>query len=603
MVRQGWAKKLLITSAILSATIIQPVAASITSHAISLYDEPKYKEGFSHFDYANPSAPKQGELAMVEIGSFDSLHQFIDLGKKPRGLFWVYDRLTVRGHDKDDVKARYGWLAEKMVIADDYSSVIYHLHKQAKFSDGHPVNAEDVAYSINLYQKHGLSNIKSRFKALKSVAVIDSHTVKLDFGEDGSKLQILNSGNLPVLPKHIWEGRDFTKPSLDIPVGSGPYEVAAVEPGRSVVYELREDYWGKDIAVNKGKYNFKKINVEYFRDRTAAVQALKSDQVNYIAETDILRWNKLYQGAEFDTRKVIKDKITYEAPSFVTAMAFNLRLEKFQDVKTREALVYAFDFEWLNDKAFNNQYTRATSLFNNSFLASGGVPLNNELAVLKPFVSDLPTPLVTEPFSLPKTDGSGRNRENLKTAQRLLKEAGWSIKDNKLTNTKSGKVLSIDFLLPSPSMKPAIGGYLQSLKKLGIQTNVTVKTGTEYFKLLLQRQFDMTPIQYKVRIPPNTELRSSLKSEFAEVSASYNVSGVSNPVVDELVEGLIKAASYSETQAYGRALDRVLKWNYYYLPLWARNFQLVAYQSYIQKPTSAPKYGYEVEFWWDSRKD
>ncbi|WP_411063747.1 extracellular solute-binding protein [Vibrio rotiferianus] len=592
-----------ISSAILSATMIQPVVAGNIRHAISLYDDPKYQAGFDHFDYANPNAPKQGELAMVEIGSFDSLHQFIDLGKKPRGLFWVYDRLTVRGHDKDEVKARYGWLAEKMEIADDYSSVIYHLRKQAKFSDGHPVNAEDVAYSINLYRRYGLSNIKSRFKALKSVSVIDSHTVKLDFGEGGSKLQILNSGNLPVLPKHIWEGRDFTKPSLELPIGSGPYKVASVEPGRSVVYELRDDYWGKDIAVNKGKYNFKQIRVEYFRDKTAAVQALKSDQVNYIAETDILRWNKLYQGAEFNSGKVIKEKISYEAPSFVTAMAFNLRLDKFADIKTRQALVYAFDFEWLNGKAFDNQYTRSKSLFNNSFLESEGVPQKDELAVLTPFLDELPEPLLTHSFTLPETDGSGRNRHNLKKAQMLLKEAGWSLKDNKLTNSKSGEVMSIHFLLPSPTMKPAIGGYIQSLKKLGIQTNVTVKTGTEYYKLLLQRQFDMTPIQYKVRIPPNTELRSSLKSEFANVSSSYNISGINNPIVDQLVEGLVKADSFSDTQAHGRALDRVLKWNFYYLPLWARNFQLVAHQSYIQKPTSAPKYGYEVEFWWDSRKD
>jgi microcin C transport system substrate-binding protein len=204
---------------------------------------------------------------------------------------------------------------------------------------------------------------------------------------------------------------------------------------------------------------------------------------------------------------------------------------------------------------------------------------------------------------LPESDGSGRNRQNLRKAQLLLKEAGWVMQDGRLINGLSGEAMTIQFLLPSPSMKPAIGGYIQSLKRLGIESNVIVKTGTEYFKLLLQRQFDMTPIQYKVRIPPNTELRSSLKSEFANVSASYNITGISNPVVDELVEGLVHAHSYAETQAYGRALDRVLKWNYYYLPLWARNFQLVAYQSYIQKPAQAPKYGYEVEFWWDSRKE
>ncbi|GBL02506.1 EpsG family protein [Vibrio harveyi] len=603
MIRPNYSYRTTIFSLALSLLMVQPAVASDTTHAISLYDEPKYQPGFEHFEYANPNAPKQGELAMVEIGSFDSLHQFIDLGKKPRGLFWIYDRLTVRGHDKDEAKVRYGWLAEKMVIEDDYSSVTYHMRKEAKFSDGHPVDAEDVAYSINLYQKHGLSNIKSRFKALKSVSVIDSHTVKLDFGEEGSKLQILNSGNLPVLPKHIWENHDFTKPSLNVPVGSGPYKVASVEPGRNITYELREDYWGKDIAVNKGKYNFKKIKVEYYRDRTAAVQALKSDQVNYIAETDILRWNKLYQGSEFDAGSVVKDKINYEAPSFVTAMAFNLRLDKFKDIRTREALVYAFDFEWLNAKAFDHQYIRAKSLFNNSFLASYGMPNKDELEILEQFADSVPKSVISDSFSLPTSDGSGRNRQNLRKAQLLLKEAGWVMQDGRLINGQSGEAMTIQFLLPSPSLKPAIGGYIQSLKRLGIESNVIVKTGTEYFKLLLQRQFDMTPIQYKVRIPPNTELRSSLKSEFADVSASYNVTGISNPVVDELVEGLVHANSYAETQAYGRALDRVLKWNYYYLPLWARNFQLVAYQSYIQKPAQAPKYGYEVEFWWDSRKE
>ena len=586
---------------VLIATFSHPVLAEYTSHGISLYGEPKYTENFSNFDYANPNAPKQGELVMAEMGSFDSLHQFIDLGKKPRGLFWLYDRLTVRGHDKDEIKTRYGWLAEKMTIADDYSSVIYYLRKEAKFSDGYPVTAEDVAYSLNLYRESGLSNIKSRFKMVKSVEVIDPLTVKINFGGDGSRLQILNSGNLPVLPKHIWQHKDFTQPSLDIPIGSGPYKVTSVDPGRGIVYELRDDYWGKNLPVNKGKYNFKNIKVEYFRDRNAAVQALKTNDVNYIAETNLLRWNKLYQGDVFNSGTVVKDKINYDAPSFVTAMVFNLRQAKFADRRTREALVTAFDFEWLNKKAFNNQYTRATSLFNNSFLAAEGLPTAQEKAILTPLSAQLPEQVLSSEFTLPSTDGSGRNRHNLLTAQTLLKEAGWKVKNNKLVHSVTGEVMTINFLLPSPAMKPAIGAYIQTLKKLGISSNITIKTGTEYYKLLMQRQFDMTPSQYKVRIPPNTELRSSLKSEFAGVASSYNISGIQDPAVDNLVEGLVQSDSYVDTQAYGRALDRVLKWNYYYLPLWARNFQLVAYQHYIEKPLQAPKYGYEVEFWWDER--
>jgi microcin C transport system substrate-binding protein len=583
------------------AAFSHPVLAEYTSHGISLYGEPKYTDNFSNFDYANPNAPKQGELVMAEMGSFDSLHQFIDLGKKPRGLFWLYDRLTVRGHDKDEIKTRYGWLAEKMTIADDYSSVIYALRKEAKFSDGYPVTAEDVAYSLNLYRESGLSNIKSRFKMVKSVEVIDPLTVKINFGGDGSRLQILNSGNLPVLPKHIWQQKDFTQPSLDLPIGSGPYKVTSVDPGRGIVYELRDDYWGKNLPVNKGKYNFKNIKVEYFRDRNAAVQALKSNDVNYIAETNLLRWNKLYQGDVFSAGTVVKDKINYDAPSFVTAMVFNLREAKFADRRTREALVTAFDFEWLNKKAFNNQYTRATSLFNNSFLAADGLPTAQEKAILMPLSAQLPEQVLSSEFTLPITDGSGRNRHNLLTAQTLLKEAGWKVKNNKLVHSVTGEVMTINFLLPSPTMKPAIGAYIQTLKKLGISSNITIKTGTEYYKLLMQRQFDMTPSQYKVRIPPNTELRSSLKSEFAGVASSYNISGIQDPAIDNLVEGLVQSDSYADTQAYGRALDRVLKWNYYYLPLWARNFQLVAYQHYIEKPLQAPKYGYEVEFWWDER--
>ncbi|SQD76611.1 extracellular solute-binding protein [Moritella yayanosii] len=586
---------------VLIATFSHPVLAEYTSHGISLYGEPKYTENFSNFDYANPDAPKQGELVMAEMGSFDSLHQFIDLGKKPRGLFWLYDRLTVRGHDKNEIKTRYGWLAEKMTIADDYSSVIYFLRKEAKFSDGYPVTAEDVAYSLNLYRESGLSNIKSRFKMVKSVEVIDPLTVKINFGGDGSRLQILNSGNLPVLPKHIWQHKDFTQPSLDIPIGSGPYKVISVDPGRGIVYELRDDYWGKNLPVNKGKYNFKNIKVEYFRDRNAAVQALKTNNVNYIAETNLLRWNKLYQGDVFDSGTVVKDKINYDAPSFVTVMVFNLRQAKFADRRTREALVTAFDFEWLNKKAFNNQYTRATSLFNNSFLAAEGLPTAQEKAILIPLSAQLPEQVLSSEFTLPSTDGSGRNRKNLLTAQTLLKEAGWKVKHNKLVHSVTGEVMTINFLLPSPVMKPAIGAYIQTLKKLGISSNITIKTGTEYYKLLMQRQFDMTPSQYKVRIPPNTELRSSLKSEFAGVASSYNLSGIQDPAIDNLVEGLVQSDSYVDTQAYGRALDRVLKWNYYYLPLWARNFQLVAYQNYIKKPLQAPKYGYEVEFWWDER--
>jgi len=594
-------KKLLCYFVVLMTTMSVSALANVTSHGISLYGEPKYKSDFSHFEYANPDAPKQGELVMAEMGSFDSLHQFIDLGKKPRGLFWVYDRLTVRGHDKDEIKTRYGWLAEKMTIADDYSWVSYHLREQATFSDGHPVRAEDVAYSLNLYRENGLNNIKSRFKGLKSVEVIDPLTVKLHFGTDGSRLQVLNSGNLPVLPKHIWENKDFSQPSLDLPIGSGPYKVTSVDPGRGVAYQLREDYWGKDLAINKGKYNFERIKIEYFRDRNAAVQALKSGDVNYIAETNLLRWNKLYQGSAFNNGRVIKDKISYDAPSFVTTMVFNLRQDKFSDRRVREALVTAFDFEWLNKKAFNNQYTRATSLFNNSFLAAQGLPSEQEKALLAPLEKQIPAQVMTDEFKLPTTDGSGRNRQNLLHAQALLKAAGWQVRNNELVHIETGEVMIINFLLPSSSMKPAMGAYIQTLKKLGIKANITVKTGTEYYKLLLQRQFDMASSQFKVRIPPNTELRSSLKSEFADVASSYNISGIKDPAIDNLVEGLVLSDSYEDTQTYGRALDRVLKWNYYYLPLWARNFQLVAYQDYIEKPQQAPKYGYEVEFWWDER--
>ncbi|WP_084717476.1 extracellular solute-binding protein [Vibrio rhizosphaerae] len=578
----------------------QPVSADEVTHAVSLYGQPKYPASFDHFAYANPNAPKQGELVIAEIGSFDSLHQFINLGTKPRGLFWLYDSLTDRGHDKDEIKTRYGALAETITIADDDSWVIYQLRKNARFSDGQPVTAEDVAFSVKQFQTVGLSNIKSRFQGVQSVEVLGPRKVKFNFGDQGSRLQILNSGNLPVLPKHVWQGKDFTKPSLEKPVGSGPYQVTSVIPGRSITYQLRDDYWGKDLAVNRGKYNFKTIRVEYFRDRNAAVQALAAGEVNYIAESNLARWQKLYQGKAFDTGTVVKDRIDYQAPSFVTALLFNLREEKFANPKTREALAYAFDFEWLNKRAFQGKYQRAESLFNNSFLAAEGPISSSETAVLAPFKQALPPALFTDTFHWPTTDGSGNDRANLIKAKQLLEAAGWKTEQGRLVDANHQPFV-IHFLVPSPAMKPVLGAYLQNLKRLGIEGQVTVRTGTEFYKQLMQRQFDMTPIQYKVRIPPNTEVRSALLSSFADVATSNNIAGFNDPVIDALVNDLVHADSYERTEVYGRALDRVLKWKYYFVPLWARNFQLVAHADYIQRPKVNPAYGYEIEFWWDSR--
>ncbi|MDW6003275.1 extracellular solute-binding protein [Vibrio mangrovi] len=580
----------------------QNVLAEEVTHAVSLYGQPKYPADFDHFAYANPSAPKQGELVIAEIGSFDSLHQFINLGTKPRGLFWLYDSLTDRGHDKDEIKTRYGALAETITIADDYSWVKYQLRKGARFSDGQPVTAEDVAFTVEKYKTVGLSNIKSRFQGVRSVEVLGPREVKFNFGDHGSRLQVLNAGNLPVLPKHVWQGKDFTKPTLDIPVGSGPYRITAVVPGRSITYSLRNDYWGKDLPVNRGKYNFKTIRVEYFRDRNAAVQALAAGEVNYIAESNLARWQKLYQGKAFDSGTVVKEKIDYDAPSFVTALLFNLREAKFANPKTREALAYAFDFEWLNKRAFQGQYQRAESLFNNSFLASAGHISPQESEVLAPFKQELPPALFSGTFHWPATDGSGRDRDNLIQAKKLLEQAGWKTEQGKLVDANHQPFV-IHFLVPSPAMKPALGAYLQNLKRLGIEGQISVRTGTEFYKQLMQRQFDMTPIQYKVRIPPNTEVRSALLSSFADVATSNNIAGFNDPVIDALVEDLVHADSYRKTEVYGKALDRVLKWKYYFLPLWARNFQLVAHADYIQRPEVDPAYGYEVEFWWDSRRD
>lgn len=586
-------------------TLSSSALAESAVHGMSLYGEPKYGTSFEHFDYANPDAPKQGELVMAKMGTFDSLHQFIDAGKKAKGLFWIYDRLTVNSEDKDEVKTRYGWLAEKMEVAEDYSSVTYFLRKEAKFSDGFPVTAEDVAFSLNLYRKSGINNIKSRFAMVKSVEVIAPLTVKINFGKDGSRLQVLNSGDLPVMPKHYWDGKNFLAPSLSIPVGSGPYKITSIDAGRQVIFELRDDYWGKNLAINKGKYNFKKIKLEYFRDRNASIQALKNDDVNYILENNLIRWNKLYQGSAFDNGSVVKNKMAYDAPSFVTLISFNLRKKKFEDSKTREALIMAFDFEWLNKRAFNNEYERVNSIFNNSFLAANGLITEEEKAILIPLdkkiPGQIPPQVFTDEFILPTTDASGQNRKNLLKAQGLLKEAGWKVVKNKLTHSTTGEVMSIDFLLPSAAMKPVLGPYIQTLKKLGISSKITIKTGTEYFKVSSLREFDMAPFQYKLRIPPNTQLRSALKSDFADVGSSYNMGGIKSAVVDALTEGLIQSDSYLETQTYGRALDRVLKWNHYSLPLWARNFQLVAYQHYIQKPQQAPKYGVDVNFMWDKR--
>ncbi len=587
-------------------TALPAHADNYVGHGISIYGELKYGPDFTHFAYANPDAPKGGTLRLGWIGTFDNLNPHIIKGiEPPRLSSLLYDTLTERADD--EIAIEYGRLVERIEVPPDNAWVLYTLRSEAHWHDGKPITPEDVIFSLETYKTKGHPGLRNYFAAIEAAEKVGARQVRLIFsGETNKELPVI-AGQMSILPKHYWEGRNFEETTLDPPLGSGPYRIAAVEAGRSITYERVADYWGRDLPVNKGRFNFDRIHFDYYRDQTVAIEALKAGEFDYRRENSSKDWSTAYEGEALAAGRLVKDPLPHQRAAGMQAFWFNTRRAKFADSRVRRALGYAFDFEWTNKNLFYSLYTRSNSYFANSELASAGLPAGRELEILEEYRGRIPDELFTTEFQLPTTNGSGRLRQNLRAAKQLLQEAGWVVVDNTLTHAESGEVMEIEFLLSSSSWERIVAPMIPNLKRLGVKATIRTVDQTQYQNRLQAFDYDVIVLVRGQSHSPGNEQRNSWTSVVADEPGSGNVAGIKDPVVDELVERLIQAPSRAELVATTRAMDRILLWGHYTIPHWySDSFRVVHWDKFGKPALSAPYTGdYFVmpsTWWYDAEK-
>jgi len=590
--------KILMTSFFLVISAVQGWAQQKTtiSHALTLTGVPKYTEDFKHFDYANPDAPKGGDLKMGAIGTFDSLNPFIIRGVPAAGLGLIYDTLTTQS--LDEPFTQYGLIAAKIEMPDDRSWVIYHLNSKAKFHDGKPVTAADVVFSFNLLMDKGDPLYSKYWADVEKVEALDNLRVKFYLGDKPNPELALIVGQLTVLPKHYWGGRDFSKPSLEIPIGSGPYKILEFKPGRSITYQRDDNYWAKDHPVNKGRYNFDSMTYDYYRDPTVSLHAFKAGEYDFRQENISRAWATAYNGPPFDDGFIIKEEIDNDVNQGMQCFVFNTRRPLFKDRKVRAALSYAFDFEWTNKNLFFGQYTRSRSFFSNSELASSGLPGPQERKILEPYRDRLPPEVFEKAYQPPKSDGSGNIRTNIRIALRLLQQAGWEIKGKKLVNKKTSDPFSFEILLVDPTFERVALPFKKNLSRLGIEMNIRVVDTAQYINRQRDYDFDMVVATFPQSESPGNEQREYWGSSAADIPGTRNIAGIKSAVVDEIIERIISAQNREELVSVTRALDRVLLWEHIVIPQWHIAKYRVAYWNKFARPKIIPRYALGFDTWW-----
>lgn len=566
-------------------------------HGIALRSKLKYGAGFKHFEYVNPNAPKGGEVKLSAIGTFDSLNPFILKGVTAAGIGLVFDTLTTSS--SDEPFSEYGLIAKTIEVPSDNSWVAYTLRPEARWHDGYPVTADDVVFTFNLLMKEGHPFYRSYYRDVLRAEKIGKRKVRFVFRISNNPELPLIVGQLPVLSKRYYQEHTFSKTTLEPPMGSGPYKVIDVKPGRSITYKLMKDYWGKDIAVNKGRYNFGIIKYEYYRDPTVALEAFKSGEYDFRIENVSKTWATAYKGPAFDQGKIIKEELPNDNPVGMQAFVYNTRRDIFKDPKVREALAYAFDFEWTNKTLFYNAYKRTRSYFENSELASRGLPSPSELKLLNPYRDKLPKEVFTKEYSPPETDGSGNIRSNLRKALKLLNEAGWELKSGKLVNRTTGKRFVFELLLVQPSFERIALPFKKNLSRIGVEMNIRIVDSSQYVNRLNNFNFDMVVYTFRQSLSPGNEQRDFWSSKAADTPGSSNLAGIKDPIVDDLIEKVISAPDRDSLIAACRALDRVLLWGFYVIPQWHINVYRIAYWNKFARPKIKPKYGLGLlDTWW-----
>ncbi|HEX3881977.1 MAG TPA: extracellular solute-binding protein [Stellaceae bacterium] len=563
---------------------------------LSIIGPLKYQPGFTHFDYTNPDAPKGGTMKLSAIGTFDTLNPFVVKGVPAAGIGQIYDTLTTASEDEPD--SEYGLIAQTIEIAPDKKSVLYTLRPEARFQDGSPITPEDLIWTFEALRTKGAPLYRTYYGDVTKVEKEGEHGVRFTFksAENHELAQIL--GQMPVLSKAYWGSRDFGKTTLDIPVGSGPYKIASIDPGRSIAYQRDPNYWGKDLPVNKGRFNVGTIRYDYYRDGTVALEAFKAGQYDLRQENSSKAWATAYDVPAVRDGLIKKIEIPNKFPSPAQGLAYNLRRPIFQDPRVREALGYAFDFEWSNKNLFYGLYHRTRSYFDNSELAATGVPQGKELEILEKYRGQIPDAVFTTEYNPPKYDGSGEIRDGLRKAIGLLQQAGWNFKGDKLVNDKTGEPLTFEILNQDPQMERIILPFIKNLGRLGVTATLRTVDTAQYERRMETFDFDMTTAVFPQSLSPGNEQRDYFGSAAADENGSRNTIGIKSPVIDALIEGLIQAPDHATVVAYTHDLDRVLQYGYYMIPEFHLGAYWIAYWDKFRRPTVTPSYGVGMSTWW-----
>ncbi|WP_420391105.1 extracellular solute-binding protein [Marinobacter sp.] len=572
-------------------------------HGIAMHGDTQYAEGFPHFDYVNPGAPKGGVLRMAVVANgFDTFNPFVIRGVAAAGInTYLYD--TLMEPSADEPFSAYGLIAESIETPEDRSYVTFHLRDEARFQDGEPITAKDVKFSFDVLTTEGHPFYRNYYADVSEVIIEDDQTIRFEFGDTNNRELPLILGQLPVLPSHYWKDREFGDNGLTPPVGSGPYRIGDFEAGRSITFKRVEDYWARNIGVRKGRFNFDEIHYDYYKDDTVALESFRAGNFDFRVESSAKNWATAYTGTQFDSGKVKTEAVEHGRPAGMQAFAMNTRRQVFSDPGVREALAYAFDFEWANKNLFFGQYTRTSSYFENSELASSGLPEGRELEILEPYRDQLPDDVFNEAYQPPSTAGKGGLRDNLRKALTLLREAGYEVRDGTMVNRETGAPLAFEILLFQKTFERVVLPFKNNLERLGIDVSVRLVDTNQYIQRLREFDYDMTVQGIGQSDSPGNEQREYWHSSNVDVKGSRNYMGVNSPVVDELVNLVIQAPTREELVQRTRALDRVLLHGHYVVPNWYLPKDRIAYWSFLQRPETVPKNGVDVNNWWVESTD
>lgn len=574
------------------------------SWAFAEFGEPLYDETMEHWPYANPNAPKGGKITLGSFGSFDTLNPYILKGEFPSSIGLIYDSLMVGSGD--ELVSYYGLVAESIEYPEDKSWAIFNIRAEARFHDGMPIMAADVKFTFDTIREHGRPFLKSFYDDVEGAEVLSERRIKFTFKTKNSMKPLTIVASTSPQPRHYWSqpGKDISKTTLEPPVGSGPYRIKSLEPGRVIVYERVKDYWAADLPIRRGLHNFDEIRYDFYRDATVQFEAFKAGKIDYRGEGEVKRWFTGYDIPQVADGQIIKAEKPNNNPRGIGAFFINNRRDKFKDQRVREAIVNLYDFEAIQRTLLFGQYKRISSYFPNSDFGSSGPPTPEEVAILEPFKDQLVPETLTEAFHPPKSDGSGRNRSNLRKALSLFKDAGWVLRDKKLVNAESGEQLQIQIITAAPPTLRMAEPFVQSMRRAGIDASIRLVDPSQWRVIGDEFDFDISTGRLNFFPPPGTELRSYFGSAAADLRGSANSMGIKNEVADSLIEEIISAESLEALKATTRALDRVLLWNHYLVPVYYPDKIWYAYWDKFGIPEKSARYsgGFSNTWWYDDER-